>query len=37
MGSTFFGDTVAADFSRRVTSRQIVSDRGIDGRAASCA
>jgi hypothetical protein len=37
MGSTFTGDTVAADATRLVAPRQTETDRGIDGRASGCA
>jgi hypothetical protein len=37
MGSTFTGDTVAADAPRLVAPQQIQTDCGIDGRADSCA
>jgi len=33
MGSTFFGDAVAADAGRPAAPRQPETDRGIDGRA----
>jgi hypothetical protein len=36
MGSTFFGDTIAAA-PRLVSPRQTQSDRGIDVRARGCA
>jgi hypothetical protein len=37
MGSTFSGNTAAADAPRLVAPQQIRTDRGIDGRADSCA
>jgi hypothetical protein len=36
MGSTFFGDTVAADAAQFVAPR-LKTDRGIDGRASGFA
>jgi hypothetical protein len=37
MGSTFAGDTVAADAPRLVAPPQSKTDRGIDGRVSGCA
>jgi hypothetical protein len=33
MGSTFFGDAVAADTAGSAPPQQLRTDRGIDGRA----
>jgi hypothetical protein len=36
MGSTFFGDAIAADAARPAAPQRIETDRGIDDRVSGC-